>query len=180
MERSQFEISYPNIIRINHRYAKRLTIDVDKVDTLVLEAFSTITRADIAAVIGGKANLQQVTSIDLEQLSQKYRTQKIIFDTAGRLLPTIKQNYQGSDLELLPQLMRLIETFIASDKIVINPPLYNDDEARRRIIITLNLEKVVQHLANALNSANTEALEIVFDKAQPIRSTGDMMPWATE
>jgi type III restriction enzyme len=75
--------------------------------------------------------------------------------------------------------MRLIEKFIASEKIAINPPLYNDDEARRRIIITLNMEKVVQHLANALNSANTESLEIVFDKAQPIRSTGDMVPWAT-
>jgi type III restriction enzyme len=179
-DRTQFEISYPNIIRINHRYAPKLEFDLEKIDTLVLEAFGTITHAYMAAVIGGKPNLQQIMSIDLENFAQKYRLQTIIFSAVARLVPAIKQNYQGSESALLPQLMYLTEKFINSDKIQINPPLFNDDEARKRIIISLHMDKVVQHLANSLNKSNPEdALEIVFDKAQPIRTTGDMFPWAT-
>lgn len=179
-DRAMYELSYPNIIRINHRYAPKLDFDLNKVDTLVLEAFDTITQAEMAAIIGGKPNRQQIMSIDLENFAQEYRLQKIIFSAVSRLVPTIKQSYQGNDRQLLPQLMRLTEKFILSDKIEINPPLFNDDEARKRIIITLHMDKVVQHLANSINKLNPdEALDIVFDKAQPIRSTGDMVPWAT-
>ena len=35
--------------------------------------------------------------------------------------------------------MRLVEQFIRSDKIAIHPPLFYQDELRRRLIITLNM-----------------------------------------
>jgi type III restriction enzyme len=68
---------------------------------------------------------------------------------------------------------------MASDRIVIEPPLFNQDDVRRRIVITLNMNKVVQHIWEAIRFENTMALVPVFDNERPIRSTGDMRPWAT-
>ncbi len=72
-----------------------------------------------------------------------------------------------------------MEQVIRSDRIVITPELFNKDDARRRIIITLSMNKVVQHIWEAIRFENTEALEPVFDSGKPIRGTGDMHPWYT-
>jgi type III restriction enzyme len=47
------------------------------------------------------------------------------------------------------------------------------------LIITLNMNKVVQHIFESIRFQNTETLEPQFDLERPIRSTGDMMTWYT-
>ena len=41
------------------------------------------------------------------------------------------------------------------------------------------MNKVVQHIADAIQHDNVETLEPVFDQSYPIRSTGDMRTWYT-
>ncbi len=59
------------------------------------------------------------------------------------------------------------------------PPLFNQDEIRQRILIVLNMSKVVHHIWEAIRFENTESITPVFDKDYPIRSTGDMGTWWT-
>ena len=61
----------------------------------------------------------------------------------------------------------------------ISPPLFFQDELRRRILLTLNMTKIVQHIWEAIRQENTEQLVPVFDNERPIRSTGDMRTWYT-
>lgn len=72
-----------------------------------------------------------------------------------------------------------VEQFIASGYIRITPPLFYQDELRRRLIITLNMSRVVQHIWGAVRQENTECLTPVFDREHSIRSTGDMRTWYT-
>jgi type III restriction enzyme len=62
---------------------------------------------------------------------------------------------------------------------VVAPPLFNQDDKRRRIVITLNMTKIVQHLWEAIRFENALTLDPIFDKDRPIRTTGDMVPWYT-
>lgn len=80
---------------------------------------------------------------------------------------------------LLAQVIRLVEIVLRSDRIEIAPPLFNQDELRRRIMMTLNMNRIVQHIWEAIRFENTTALEPVFDTERPIMSTGDMRPWYT-
>ena len=66
-----------------------------------------------------------------------------------------------------------------SDLIHITPALYQQDDLRRRLTITLNMTKVVQHIWESIRFENTESRELVFDPERPIRSTTDMAPWYT-
>jgi type III restriction enzyme len=105
--------------------------------------------------------------------------QKIIFATASDLYDQMRPTWKGSREYLLAQLIRLVERFIESGNIQVQPPLFNQDDLRRRIVITLNMSKVVQHMWEAIRFENSLALEPVFDTEKPIRSTGDMLPWYT-
>src|SRR5712692_11319058 len=69
---------------------------------------------------------------------------------------------------LLAQLVRLVEQYIDSGR-VIDPPLFNEDDKRRRIVITLNMTKVVQHLCEAIRFENALTLEPVFCGSPPLR-----------
>ncbi|MFZ3045957.1 MAG: hypothetical protein WA151_08595, partial [Desulfatirhabdiaceae bacterium] len=91
----------------------------------------------------------------------------------------MKHTWQGSREVLLAQLVRLVEAFIRSDRIAIYPLLFYQDELRRRLIITLNMSRVVQHVWESVRQENTERLSPVFDRDHPIRATGEMRTWYT-
>jgi type III restriction enzyme len=91
----------------------------------------------------------------------------------------MQNEWKGNKEYLLGQVIANVEKFINSDRIHITPPLFYQDELRRRLIITLNLSKVGEHIKGAIRAANTESLELVVDSDHPLRSTSDMLIWYT-
>ena len=178
-EKADFEIRWPNIVRIEHLYRPSLSLDWDRVDRLELNASDTAQLAELAPVVDGKPNVVSVRSIDLDNLAREYRTQKIVFETARDVFDQMKPGWRGSRPALIAQLVRLVEQLIRSDRIVVTPALFHQDDLRRRLIITLNMTKVVQHVWEAVRFQNTERLEPVFDRDHPIRSTANMSTWYT-
>lgn len=177
--RVTYEIKWPNVIRIDHEYRPQLTLDPLKAKRLVLDAYETATLAELAPTIDGKPDVTRLTEISLEELGRKFRMQKIIFAAASDLYDQMKPTWKGNREYLLAQLIRLVERFVDSENVQIHPPLFNQEDLRRRIVITLNMSKVVQHMWEAIRSENALSLVPVFDTERPIRSTGDMLPWYT-
>jgi len=177
--KKQYEISWPNVIRIDHEYRPQLSLDLGKIKPLELDALKTATLAELAPIIEGKPDISRITEIKLQDLARKFRMQKIVFETARDVYDQMRPTWKGNKESLLARLIALVERFVASDRIVILPPLFNQDDLRRRIIITLNMNKVVQHIWEEIRFENTLALVPVFDSERPIRSTGDMRPWGT-
>jgi len=71
-----------------------------------------------------------------------------------------------------------VERFLASDRIEI-PTLFHQEPLRRRILLALNIDAVVQHLLRHVEEQSTERLEPVFDEESPIGSTRGMRTWYT-
>ena len=178
-EKAAFEISWPNIIRIEHVYRPLLSLRLEGVHPLLLNASETAKIAELAPIVDGTPDFSQVSSIDLEALAQEYRTQKIIFEASRDIYDQMKAAWQGSRESLIAQLVKLVEQFIGSDLIQVTPALFYQDELKRRLLITLNMTKVVQHIWEAVRFENTERLEPVFDPERPIRSTSNMPTWYT-
>jgi type III restriction enzyme len=178
-KKKRFEISWPNIIRIDHVYVPRLSLDIQKVTPLELDAYKTATLAEIAPIIEGKPDVTKLSTIDLEGLAKKFRLQRLIFETAGTIFEQMKPNWNGSKESLLAQVIRIVEDFMKSDKIEILPRLFAQDELRSRLVLTLNISKVVQHIWQEIRFANTESIVPIFDQDFPIRSTGGARTWYT-
>ena len=173
-DKAAFEISWPNVVRINHAYRPRLCLDWDRVRPLVLDAARTAQLAELAPTIDGKPDITKIDSIDLQNLAREFHTQRIIFETARDVYDQMQENWSGDRTFLLAQLVRLVEQLIRSGKIAIAPALFRVDDLKRRLVITLNMTKVVQHIWEAIRHENPDRLEPVFDRDQPIRTTGDM------
>ncbi len=178
-DRAELEITWPNILRVEHVYRPRLLLDWEKVSPLELNANQTAEFAELAPIVAGKPDISRINSIDLQRLALEYRTQRIVFETARDLYDQMETSWRGSREMLIAQLVRLVEQFMRSDRIRIEPPLFYQDDLNRRLITTLNMTKVVQHIWEAIRFENTEGLEPVFDRDHPIRSTGDMPTWYT-
>lgn len=178
-DRKEFEITWPVILRIDRVYRPTLTLDLKKVKTLSVNAADAAMLAELAPVVDGKPDVTKVSEIDLKELGEKFRMQKIVFETAGEVYEQMAPTWKGSKEILLSQLIHLVEKFLASGKIRLTPALYDADDVRRRILLTLNMRKIVQHIWEAIHFENTESIEPIFDKERPIRATGDMQPWFT-
>lgn len=131
------------------------------------------------AIIAGKPNPAALSEIDLKGIAEEFRIQKIIFETAKRIFNSEKPNWKGSPALFLAQIIRIVDEFIQSGKVIIDDDLFSRDSLRHRVLIILNMNKIVQHIWNGLRAENTAKLVPVFDTENPIRSTGDMRTWYT-
>ena len=177
-ERNAYEIRWPNVLRVDVVVRPVLTIDWDKVEALALDPARTIVSADLAPAVGGATDMSKVEVIDLEKLPEEFRLQRLLFEAARRAYDAMQVKFTGSREYLLYQLIRLVEQFITSEKLNI-PTLYHQESLRKRILISLNLDLIVQHLLRFVYEQNMERFEPVFDGDMPIGSTAYMRTWYT-
>ena len=74
-DKQEFEISFPNVIRVEHVFRPQLTLDVDAIDILELDASKTIKLANLAPMVEGKPDAIDITKIDLTKRPEIYRLQ---------------------------------------------------------------------------------------------------------
>ncbi len=179
-EKIAHKISFPNILRIDHSYKPQLTLNLEKVKALELDPYESITEAQLGAIIAGKPTKLNITEIDLIEVGMNTRMQTIIFKVASSIYNSEKRpDWKGSKENFLIQLIAIVEKFINSDKIRFKNPLFNQDEIKKRILLILNMNKVIQHIWNEIKAINTAQVTPVFDKEHPIRSTTDLRSWWT-
>jgi hypothetical protein len=153
-----------------------LSLDKRQVRPLELILRETITRADMAKILGSNVDTSETTPIDLTTIADQFRMQKIIFNTAIEVFERMNPKWPGSKEQLLSQIIAIIEDFLESEKIRIIPEVGYDD-VRRLITLVLNMSKIVEHIWNAIEPNNAESTKLVFeDDHRPIGSTCDMIP----
>ncbi len=183
-DKKEFEITWPNVLRINHTYTPKLKIDLERVQELQLNPEDTPLKAELAQIIEGKPDIaKKLKVIDLsneqvEILLTSLRKQRLIFEAARDVFDQMQPSWPGSKEYLIAQLIRIVEAFLDSNKLVIQSESYRED-LKKRLLILLNLNKIVQHLFSAIRAENTEKLAPIFDKEMPIKSTGKMATWYT-
>ena len=177
-EKIQYEISWPNIDRIERIFPSKLSVDINDAKPLEIKSNEFSLTVDMSGVISGKPVLETMSELDLIKLNAKIRIQWIIFQAAKQILPEIKQDWKGGSEDLMMQLVKIVEEFIALNRIsVLN--IDPDDEIRKKLIIAFNLTKIVKHITSEIKISNTQERKLVLNKEKPIKSTGDMQPWYT-
>jgi type III restriction enzyme len=176
--RNEFEVRWPNLLRVDTIVKPTLTVEWTKVPALTLDPAQTPISAELAPAVGGATDLGKTTSIDLEKMPEDFREQRLIFQAARKAFDQISHQFSGNREYLVFQLIKLVEQYLTTDKLVI-PSLYHSDGVRRRILIALNMDLVVQQVVKGLSQQNVASIEPVFDPEQPIGSTRAMRTWYT-
>jgi type III restriction enzyme len=177
--KSAYQLTWPNVSELKAVYLPVLRLDWPKVDPLTLDASETPMVAELAPVIEGLPDVSRIASIELAKLAASSRLQSVIFHAARDVFDQMQADWPGRKELLLAQLVRIVEQFIRSDRLRIHPPLFFQDALRRRLMLLLNMSRIVQHLWDALRYESNERLEPIFDQERAIGSTGDMVTWYT-
>lgn len=177
-ERNNLEIRWPNVTRVDVIVRPLLSVDWSKVETLSIDPAKTPIAAEIAPALGGATDWNRIHEINLEALPEEFRMQRLVFKAARNGYDELAGQFSGNREFLVFQLIRLTEQFLESDKVVI-PSLFHQDPLRRRILLSLNADRIVQHLMRFIREQNQERIEPIFDEEFPIGSTRYMRTWYT-
>ncbi|MGY0619874.1 DEAD/DEAH box helicase family protein [Lysobacter sp. A378] len=177
-ERNSLEIRWPNVLRVDAIVRHGLALDWAKMEPLKLDPAKTPLAAELAPALGGANAWDQITEIDLEKLPDEFRLQRLVFQAARKAYDHLRDQFTGTPEYLAFQLIRLIEKFLSSDRLDV-PSLFHQEPLRKRILVSLNMDVVVQHLLRYLIEQNQERIEPVFDEEYPIGSTRYMRTWYT-
>lgn len=180
-ERPEYEIVWPNVARINRELKPILSVDLDKIDVLTLDAAETRLSADLAPILDGRTDLTKCTEIDLKKLDAQLRMQRIIFEASAEVYDLTEAAWQnkGTRFALFGQVVRLVEAYLKSGTIEITPPLFHTDPLRRRIMYMMNMKTIVRQLWGFIQAEQTEKLVPAFASGKKARSTADMPTWFT-
>lgn len=177
-QRNSREIRWPNVLRVDTVVRPELAIRWDEVEPLRLDPATTPISAELAPALGGAADLSKVQKIDLEAMGDAFRPQRLLFLAARKAFDELRGQFRGTPEYLIVQLVRLVEEFFRSPCLEI-PSDYHNEPLRRRILLALNMDLIVQHLQRHLYEHNVERVEPVFDEDLPIGSTRSVRTWYT-
>ena len=178
-KKQKHEIIFPNIDRIEHTLKPELSLNMDNVPYLELDPYENVTSAEMAAILNGKPSMMDLTEIDLNEIGEKIRLQTIIFETAKRIYQSEQPLWKGNKELLLIQLIKIIEKFVLSDKITVIQNLFAAEEVKKRLLLILNMNKIVHHIWQAIHFENNDTIVPVFNIVKPNRSTSEMPVWYT-
>ncbi|MER1941801.1 DEAD/DEAH box helicase family protein [Castellaniella sp. FW104-16D08] len=179
-DRASLEISWPNVLRVDTVIHQALTLDWDNHSALrlTIDPVRIPVSADLAPALGGATDMSKIVPIDLEKIPEGFRQQRLLFMAARKAMESLGGRFSGGRELLVQQLVRLVERFFNSDHLNI-PSLFHQEPLRKRILIALSMDTIVQHIAALIEQHNSQQLEPVFDPEFPIGSTRLMRTWYT-
>jgi type III restriction enzyme len=175
----QHQISWPQVVRIEHILTPKLAVDWNRVELLTIDAAHIMQIAELAPAVDGQADVTQITEISLRDLAERFRYQKLVFEAARTLFEEERPAWRGNTDRLFGQLIAIVEEFVRSDRLAITPRLFAQSDIHRRVLLALSVGRIVQHIKAAVRENNSESTALLLDEHWPIRSTGDMRPWHT-
>ncbi|MBI3289862.1 DEAD/DEAH box helicase family protein [Candidatus Microgenomates bacterium] len=178
-ERQALEIRWPHVLNVNYRLSYFLNVEWTKLDKLVLSPDDAPTIVEVAPVIDGKPKYDQISELDLKKLAEENRLQTLKLQAAVRLQEQFGKNWEGDAGSHIGQLTQIIDQFIESNKLELKIPIFKGTEELRKIVVALNLQKIVNHIGNFIKSSSKELPTAVMDPVRPVRSTASAMTWYT-
>ncbi len=178
VERSGLELKWPNVLRVDAMLKPNLTVDFSSIPSLKLDPSRIPLAVELAPAIGGATNWDMISQIDLEKLPDEFRLQRLIFKAAQKAFMKANSGFKGSKEYLAFQLIKIIEQFVETKKLDI-PSIFHQEPLKKRILIALSIDLIVEHLMRYVVEQNEESLELIYDEECPIGSTSNMRTWYT-
>jgi len=180
--KSRYAIRWPNVQRINYALQSRLSLDIDALEPLYLDAARTILDADVAPIIDGRPGMSLVHPLNTEHFSKlagHCRLQYLVFQAARDICANASGNWGAAKHLLVAQIIGIVERVLASDKVIAIPDPFQTSPLKRQVTIALNMARIIEHLQGAIRAENVEKTSLEIDPAHRWGGTRYMRTWYT-
>ena len=175
----RYEITWPNVTRIETLVSPTLTIDMNKVSVLEISSKMVDMTVTVAPMLESMHPMVgRASEITLRGALDRLRMQTVIFYTVRDIYKNIAvPGWEINTLDVFAQIERITEEFIHSNKIrVIDMP--DNLEIRKSLVLMLNMKSIVDHISTAIRSNNTMFRRLVLARESSL-STGNLQSWYT-
>jgi type III restriction enzyme len=197
LEKQEYAISWPNILRIERINYPLLSFP-NTIPLLIDD--QNINLNQLAEIYQIDLDLNNSSQVDAQQLlinffqaiqSQNIRLQTIIFRATQLFLSEPEQQKQikrvlsTHQATIFLPIVKIVNLFIQSDQLIISPNFtgFNCPDHllanTREYLIMLNMPKIIQHIWQNLQWSQQQRLSPIFQSDRPIISTADLLPWHT-
>jgi len=178
-QKKQYQILFPNILRIQKETEYFVDIDWGKTEKLSLSPTENPVWVQVAPTID-RPDLSQSQKMDSiqEYLGKDYRLKQSIFAITTSIKNSLDDNWKNiDDGNKFQQIFKIISEFIEKN-IVIDADKNNYD-IYKNILVGLNTTKITSMVRQAINlSQNTKSYPIP-DPINKFKTTSVMTPWYT-
>lgn len=178
-QKKQYQILFPNILRIQKETEYFVDIDWSKTEKLTLSPTTTPAWVDVAPTID-RPDLSQSQKMDSiqEYLGKDYRLKQSIFAITTSIKTGLDSTWNNiDDGNKFQQIFKIVSEFI--EKNVIIDADKNNHDVYKNILIGLSTTKITSMVREAINlSQNTKSYPIP-DPMNKFKTTAVMTPWYT-
>ena len=182
-ERSQYEIIWPNVERVDYQLRPELKIDFSGMSPYTVDVSGIPRLAELAPVIDGKPRYEDIELTSLQEFFEKEyepdRMQTLILRVTTQIYDKINPEWKKGILKhhAVRMIFQLTEQFINSSKFRIKP-IY--EKERKDLVVMMKMNEIVNKVFSLIQKDSVEELSVIYDKDSKFSSTKEVGEWWTK
>ncbi|MBP6949148.1 MAG: DEAD/DEAH box helicase family protein [Candidatus Pacebacteria bacterium] len=178
-QKKNYQILFPNILRIQKEIEYYVNINWDKVEKITLSPTDNPVWVKVAPVID-RPDLSQSQKMDSiqDQLGDNYRLKQSIFAITTTIKSSLDDTWNNIDeASKFQQIFKIVSDFIDTNITI------DADESNysvyKNILISLNITRIASTIRQAINLSQSTKSYPVPDPVNKFKTTAVMTPWYT-
>ncbi len=178
----EYEISWPNVKKIEKELKPELKIDFKKMGIFRVDVSNIPRINEIAPVIDNKPRYEDISVTSLQEFFEKNyepdRMQTLILKMTGEVYEKLNLDWQRKVLkkEAIKQIFHLFEQFIESHKFKITPEY---EKERKDLMVMIKMNEIVNKIFHSIQKDSVEKLTVIYGQPK-FSSTKDCSEWWTK
>ena len=182
-EKSQYEISWPNVDRIDYQLRPELKIDFKKMSIFTVDVSSIPKIQELAPVIDGNPRYEDIETTSLQEFFEKEyepdRMQTLMLRATIQVYDKTDHEWKKGILKsyAIRMIFPLVEKFINSSKFKIKPSY---DKERKALIVMMKMNEIVNKIYSLIQKDSIEELSVIYNTDSQFSSTSQVQEWWTK
>ena len=182
-EKSEYEITWPNVEKIDYELRPELKIDFKAMSVFTVDVSSIPKIQELAPVIDGNPRYEDIELTSLQEFFEKEyqpdRLQTLMLRITSQIYDKSQENWKKGVLKhyAIKMIFQLVEKFINSSKFRIKP-VY--EKERKDLIVMIKMNEIVNKVFSLIQKDSIEELSVVYNEHSQFSSTGEIEEWWTK
>ena len=182
-EKSQYEIIWPNVERIDYQLRPELKIDFKSMPVFTVDVSSIPKIQELAPVIDGNPRYEDIELTSLQEFFEKEyqpdRMQTLILRMTTQIYDKSQDEWKKGVLKhhAIKIIFQLVEQFINSAKFKIKP---NYEKERKDLVVMIKMNEIVNKVFSLIQKDSIEELSVIYNENSQFSSTGEIEEWWTK
>ena len=182
-EKSDYEITWPNVERIDYQLRPELKIDFKAMSIFTVDVSSIPKIQDLAPVIDGNPRYEDIETTSLQEFFEKEyqpdRLQTLMLRITGQIYDKSQAEWKKGILKhyAIKMIFQLVEKFINSSKFKIKPAY---EKERKDLIVMIKMNEIVNKVFSLIQKDSVEELTAIYNEHSQFSSTGEIEEWWTK